>query len=53
MKIYKIYYKDSEGIINEYDRLNYIDKTKAEDVITNIKEQFPDKEFNIYEIEIK
>ena len=24
MKVYRIYYKDSEGIITQYDKVNYV-----------------------------
>lgn len=53
MKFYKIYYKDEDGIISEYDRVNYPNYSSAEKIMENAQEQFPNKKFNIYEVEIK
>lgn len=53
MKVYRIYYKDSEGIITQYDKVNYVSRSSAEKIMNDAKEQFPNNEFKIYEIEVK
>jgi len=37
----------------EYDNQVYLDKSYCEAVMEDIKEQFPDREFEIYEVEVK
>ena len=37
----------------EYDNQVYLDKSYCETVMEDIKEQFPDREFEIYEVEVK
>lgn len=61
MKGFKIHYKDKEGLIidsewfewYEYDNIVYTDINKCRNVCLNAKEQFPDRIFEIYEVEIK
>lgn len=49
---YKIYYKDDNNKWCDYDKSIYIDETKAIEVMEDIKEQFPDKTWKIYEVTI-
>jgi len=37
----------------EYDNVVYIDKDKANHIMEDAKEQFPDREFEIYEMTIQ
>lgn len=37
----------------EYNNVVYIDKNKAIEVMEDAKEQFPDREFEIYEINVE
>ena len=61
MKGYKIHYKNKEGLIidsewfewNNYDNQVYLDKSYCEAVMEDAQEQFPDREFEIYEVEAK
>ena len=62
MKGYKIHYgevgHDCWGAREwygwyDYDNVVYTEKKKCKEVYFDAKEQFPDKDFEIYEVEIK
>lgn len=62
MKGYKIHYgevgHDCWGAREwygwyDYDNVVYTDYNKCKEVLSNVKEQFLDREFEIYEVEIK
>ena len=62
MKGYKIHYgeigHDCWGAREwcgwyDYDNVVYTDYNKCKEVLSNAKEQFLDREFEIYEVEIK
>ena len=61
MKGFKIHYKNKEVLIidsewfewNNYDNVVYTDKNKAIEVMEDVKEQFPDREFELCEVELK
>jgi hypothetical protein len=59
MKGYKIHYgevcwgaREWSGWYN-YDNVVYTDWSECNDVMQDVKEQFPDRDFEIYEVEIK
>lgn len=60
MKGYKIHYKNKEGLIidsewfewYDYDRIIYTDIKKCKSVMEDAQEQFPDRNWEIYETEI-
>ena len=37
----------------DYDRVVYTNKSKAEAIMEDAQEQFPDRDFEIYEVEIQ
>ena len=59
MKGFKIHYKNKEGLIidsewfewNNYDNIVYTDINKCRNICEDAQEQFPDRLFEIYEVE--